>query len=546
MRATHRAGMTSMRMPSTAAGEPPAPQGQAAAPAPAWPARLTELARPRRALPAGAALARRNWLLTALLAAGLVLRAGAQIAYQPALLYIDSTKYLLGAYPGDDPPGYRLVIRPLLAVANLPVLAALQHLLGLAMAIALYAVLRRRGAPRWLSALATAPLLLDAYQVQIEQLVMPDVMFEVLIVVGLAALLWEPRPRPWMAVTGGLALGASATAAQVGEIFILPALAYIMITTGGWRPRLKLSALACAAFALPILFGSFSNYLAIHRFGLAPYSSGTIYGRMAEAADCATLKVPASQRVLCPTPRQKLLGPDGLDHKVGSPIKTFHDSAQVRSFWHSVVRQQPLNVVAAIGKDALKLFALTRDGSSGDAPISRWQFQTSYPLYPPYVSLVNGSIVFGTYTPQGVEETIGTGQQFGAAHVTVVRPLASLLRAYQLHGGYTPGPLYALTALAGLAGSVLALRRRSTPAQRDAARACLLFFTAAATVLLVSDVFEFSWRYQLPALVTLPPAAALAVTAVRAGRRETMPATGQAAQHPQLPATAPAPPAAGQ
>jgi hypothetical protein len=31
-------------------------------------------------------------------------------------------------------------------------------------------------------------------------------------------------------------------------------------------------------------------------------------------------------------------------------------------------------------------------------------------------------------------------------------------------------------------------------------------------VLLVSDLFEFSWRYQLPALVTLIPAGALGVT----------------------------------
>ncbi|MBO0816805.1 MAG: hypothetical protein J2P30_16900, partial [Actinobacteria bacterium] len=44
------------------------------------------------------------------------------------------------------------------------------------------------------------------------------------------------------------------------------------------------------------------------------------------------------------------------------------------------------------------------------------------------------------------------------------------------------------------------------------ALACLLFFASAVSVLLVSDLFEFSWRYQLPALVTLVPAGALGVT----------------------------------
>ena len=60
----------------------------------------------------------------------------------------------------------------------------IQHLLGLGMAVAIYLLLLRRGVPRWLAALATAPVLLDAYQLQIEQNVMPDVMFEALIMAG--------------------------------------------------------------------------------------------------------------------------------------------------------------------------------------------------------------------------------------------------------------------------------------------------------------------------------------------------------------------------
>jgi hypothetical protein len=33
-------------------------------------------------------------------------------------------------------------------------------------------------------------------------------------------------------------------------------------------------------------------------------------------------------------------------------------------------------------------------------------------------------------------------------------------------------------------------------------------------VLLMSDLFEFSWRYQIPALVTLPPAGAFGIAAL--------------------------------
>jgi len=107
----------------------------------------------------------------------------------------------------------------------------------------------------------------------------------------------------------------------------------------------------------------------------------------------------------------------------------------------------------------------------------------------------------------------------GGGQPSVVRPLAEALRDYQLHGGYTPGPLLALAALAGLAGSCMSgfLRRE----HNDTATACLLITATAITLLLASDAYEFSWRYQLPAIILLPAAgilgAAAITTAVRSG-----------------------------
>jgi Dolichyl-phosphate-mannose-protein mannosyltransferase len=498
-----------MRTPSTAAGDA-APTPGLPVPGHGWPARLGGQA---RRLPA---LAGRHWVFTALLTAGLVLRILAQIAYRPALLYIDSTKYLLGAYPGDDPPGYQFAIKPVLALGNLGTVAAIQHLLGLAMAVTIYLVLLRRGVPRWLAALATAPVLLDGYQLQIEQTIMPDVMFEALLAAAVAALLWHPRARPWMIVTAGLALGAGATAFEAGEILILPALLYVLITVPGWRVRLQQAVVLCVAFAVPVAAVSYRNYVTLHRFSLAPRAGGSIYGRLAEAADCATLKLPADERPLCPSASQKLsLGPDGLNHSTKSPIRAYGNlPALVGNFDHQVLKQQPLNVVVSVGKDATKLFALHRVTSPGDTPITRWQFQAHYPQYKPYIVIRNGTFVFGTFNTNGTESTIGTGAQFGGGSPVVIRPLASFLRAYQLDGGYTPGPLFLFAFLAGLAGSLAVLRRRAPPAQRAAALACLLFFTSGVAILLASDLFEFSWRYQLPALITLPPAAALAITVV--------------------------------
>jgi hypothetical protein len=481
-------------------------------------------------------LAREHWLLVLLLAAGLALRAAAQIAYRPALFYIDSLRYLYHAH-GADPVGYRVLLKPLLLAGNLDLVAAVQHVLGLAMAVLLYAVLLRRGVPRWLAALATAPVLLDAYQLQIEQTIMPDVMFEACIAAGLAALLWHPRPRTALVITGGLFLGASATARQVGEIFLLPALAYLLVSLPHWRRRLAQGAILCAAFALPILAASLRNEIVIHNFGLAPYAGGSIYGRMAAAADCATLKLPPYERAICPTPQQQRNGPDWLDHQVGSPIKSFQappttsNGPVVSDFTHRVLRQQPLRVLSAIGKDALKLYAVDRVTAPGDVSIGRWQFQRSYPQYPPYLTIFSGQALFTSLSPTGAVRWIWSAQGFGGGSPAVTKPLASFLHAYQLGGGYTPGPLLALMTLAGLAGTLSLARRHATPAQRDAARACLLTFTSAAAVLLISDAFEFSWRYQLPALITLPPAAALALTALLTHRR-----TGGAAGNGLTPA----------
>ena len=54
---------------------------------------------------------RDHWSFAGVLSAGLVLRALAETAYRPALLYIDSAKYLVGS-GGTAPEGYQALRRP--------------------------------------------------------------------------------------------------------------------------------------------------------------------------------------------------------------------------------------------------------------------------------------------------------------------------------------------------------------------------------------------------------------------------------------------------
>jgi hypothetical protein len=472
-----------------------------------------------------AAAVRRHWLAIALLAAGLVLRVLAETAYRPALFYIDTTRYLYNS-GGNDPSGYTGMLKAVLLAGNLDAVALVQHLLGLGMAVVIYVLLLRRGAARWLAALAIAPVLLDGYELQNEQTIMPGTLFQALIVAGLAILLWRPELTWRRVAAAGVLLGASATVAQVGEAMIAPAVIFVLAAGGGWRRVAGRGGLICAAFALPILAYCTGSYLITGGFFLSHTGVTSFYGRTAAAADCATIRLPAAERGLCPAPAQQAQGPDWLEYNAASPVRPYYADIpravadrELADFNHQVLFQQPQRVLGAYGRDLLKLFAVTRHTSPGDTPISRWQFQSSFPYYT-------------SHATRAFDDA--AARRFGGGQPATWRPVAAFLRSYQRGGGYTPGPLLALLVLTGVAGSVAAARRRASHRTRQLALACLLFTTSAGALLLVSDLFEFSWRYQLPALVTLVPGGALGIAALISAARERR-ATGPAPE----PAVAP-------
>jgi uncharacterized membrane protein YbaN (DUF454 family) len=447
----------------------------------------------------------RHWLFASLLGAGLVLRLLAQLAYRPALFYIDSDKYLHNAY-GNDPEGYKLPLRGILLVANFNAVAAVQHLLGLAIAVVLYVLLLRRGVPRWLAALAAAPILLDAYQLQSEQSIMPEVWFEALIVAGIAILLWQATISWRRVVAGGIVLGTSATVAQVGEALIPAAALFVLAAGGDWRRAVGKAAALVAACALPILAYCTGSVLLGGGFFLSHQGVTSVYGRMATAVDCSTIKLPSAERGLCPTPAQQAKGDDWIEFGMYAPVQGYYNhlpraevDTLVTNFSRSVLTQQPLRVLTAYGRDVLKLYALDRVTAPGDPNIDRWQFRTSFPYFSSHA------------TPADVNAAI---DEFGGGEPAVWQPVADFLHAYQLDGGYTPGPVLLLCTLTGLVGSVLVLRRSARGPTRQLTLACLLFCASGVSLILISDLFVFSWRYQLPALVTLVPAGALGISAI--------------------------------
>ena len=113
-----------------------------------WKGFTDGLSRLRGLLVAARTPARRHWLFMIVFCAGLSLRIATQVAYSPALVYIDSYRYLHGD-SSLDPLGYLVLLWPLQRAGGLAAVTAAQHILGLGMALSLYSVLLRRGLWRW-------------------------------------------------------------------------------------------------------------------------------------------------------------------------------------------------------------------------------------------------------------------------------------------------------------------------------------------------------------------------------------------------------------
>jgi hypothetical protein len=450
---------------------------------------------------------RTHWLLAIFLVVGLVLRVLATVAYRPAIIYTDSVQYLNNMKdlkPDQlNPIGYDFVLKPLVDIGGLTGVVIAQHLAGLAVGIAIYALARRLTVYKWLAALAAAPILLDAYQVQIEQNIMAETTFDVLLVAILWTLLGWGKPGWKRALGAGLLLGAAFAVRTIGVTLVVAAVLYLVVVGSDWRHHrgrlvLRTSA-ALAGFAL--IFGSYVGYMHSEtgRWAISGAENQVLYGRTAVVADCAKLPLNEGTKLFCPKePLGQRLGVDKYAHnRYGDPNwpgplppgTTKQQLAQ--EFSALVIKHQPFDVAWAAFKDFLKGFAPTRTTSPDDVPLDRWQFQLTYPnLQDP--------------------NTAKAAQTWGGTAPHVVHGPAVVLRAYQLNGGYTSGLALGLAVLIALAAAA-GLGRAKDSRLRSAA---LLPAAAGVILLLGSAAFEFSWRYQLPGLVFFPLAGAIGLRAI--------------------------------
>ncbi|MCK9901207.1 hypothetical protein MXD63_14105 [Frankia sp. Cpl3] len=501
----------------------PAPGPAATPPGSGRAARSRKLGEATEAAQARSAGGRSSFLVRhavfgVLLVVGVALRLAAVVGFRPAFEFSgDSYAYIrLSELSEPDPmrpAGYPAFLRVLVeAGADLWVVPVVQHLLGLLLATALYALLVHRRVATPIAAVAAAPLLLDAYQVVIEHFVMAETVFAALLVAAVVALMWSRRPSVWALALAGLLLGASGLVRTIGVALGLLAFGYVVARRLGW---LRVSVFGVFLAAPLIAYASWFS-TAHGSFGLTGGDAAWLYGRVAPIADCAKLDLRPEQLALCsPHPVGERPDPSYYVWDRNSPANRLGVSAAereelLRDFARQVITAQPTDYLNTVGTDIAHFFRPGRPIGPQDWPDATWRFPTDdEPRH-----LHNSEPLLGL---QG--EADRPARDFA-------QPWAGVLRSYQTRG-YTPGPALAAAAGLGLLACLAALPRivpaglrggdgrarwhDLTSERRRTGLDCLFLVAASAAVVVIpAATVCFDYRYMLPLLFLLPPAAALA------------------------------------
>jgi hypothetical protein len=245
-------------------------------------------------------------------------------------------------------------------------------------------------------------------------------------------------------------------------------------------------------------------------FAVSQSSGMFLYGKVAPFADCARLDdLSAAERRYCPDPAHRL-SPNAYIWSPDSPIngRGITDGDTIRGFATRVIRDDPGPYARIVLTGFLHYFRPGHPISGGDYPVDAWKFPKdprhwSYPGY-------RGPIRRGDPVRQREHPITEPGPDVAAMagdwHVSVgVSRLLHFLQRFV----YTWGPLLALCVLLVLG----ALVRRAGPA-RLRADATLLAALALVALLVSQLLSVFSYRYGFGSALLLPPAGALAATAL--------------------------------
>jgi hypothetical protein len=326
---------------------------------------------------------RRNKLFAGALTAGAVLRLLAVLGYPGALWFYGDSYIYLGAALRPQPnasktTGYSLFLRALLPLHSLTLVVVLQHLMGLADAVMIYALLRRARVSKKWATIASLPMLLDGYVIENEHLIMTEALFTFLLMAGMTIVLWRPRTSWWKALIAGLLLGFAAIVRTEGAVVLIIFPLFLLVrgwswkTAGGWVAAVVM----CVGILVPV--GGYASWFH-SRHGQYELTRSTglyLWGRVSSFADCARIKPTGAQATVCPTQALRDRMPPGnyIWHapqvqKIPGGAVSPHNNSLLTSFAiHAVVRL-PADRLPEVRHDVLlQLPRALQDGDVRHAP----------------------------------------------------------------------------------------------------------------------------------------------------------------------------------
>jgi hypothetical protein len=481
---------------------------------------------------------RQHKMLVALLAIGALIRIGMLFAYYPAYGYFYDTRGYMDAATATRPSfiwpfGYSAMLKVLNKLTgHIISVSIVQHLMGLAMGVAVYALLTRRGVRRGWAALAAAPVLLDARQIQLEHFVLSETLFTFLMLAGIVLLMWSDKPPLWLMGLSGVVFALATLTRTVGQPLAALIVLYLMVRRIGWR------RIAVFTVALAIPVGGYMVWYHRHydTYALNGYSGRYMWQRTTTFVDCSRTDFSPQERQICPPEplgQREVsdvylwgLDPDHIGQRYPGP-----DNDKLFShFALKAIAGQPGGFVTTVGTDA---WHLVQPG--WPAPV-RIACTTDLWTMPSGGRAANQSsnctatLMVTGFKPEGS----------GGAAPTVT-PLNSALWAYGQTFVIPPSALVALSLFALFAAAWRTATGRRRFGGREAADSALLAAMSLSILLLGITLSVIDLRFTVPLLMMVPPAAALA-----AHRVASRPATVAAEDVPADPAgaTEPAPPKA--
>jgi hypothetical protein len=455
-------------------------------------------------------LLRRHFLFAAALVAGLALRVGVMVGFpQPIWFGGDSASYLstaLRLVPDKSRlAGYGLMLAVLRPFHSFALVTTIQHLMGLAMAVMLYAVLRRYGLPAWGATLASLPVLLGAYEIALEHDILPSAPFAFLIMLAVTLVVWWRGERPaWATIGAGLVLAGAATWWPVGLPLLIVYLIYLLVRRTGWRTL----AATVAAGAVPLAGYLLWFDLAYHQVAFSDSDGIFLWSRTMSFANCAVIKPPPAEAGLCtsqpvarrPAASTFIWEPNSPLGRLPGPRFSPHKNALALDFALRAIAAQPAGYAGAVLHDFMLSFAW-----GIPAHPSKWEprrYQFSYATHP-WIS-PNFAVAPG--------HTVASDQRaYGAVTGTrAVQPVAGWLAAYQRFV-YLRGTLLGGVMLIGLGGIVRCWRRGGIRRLRGWGGPGLFpWFTALLLLLVPVATADYSKRYVVIAVPVACLAAGLA------------------------------------